>query len=137
MNVTVIKAGTQHNVVPEICEFVVDIRLNEKYSHEEILDIIKQNVQSEIKPRSFRIKPSAISKDHPVVKAAESIGLKTFGSPTTSDQALMDFPSVKIGPGDSARSHIADEFIYVEEIREGIATYIKLIEKYSASLAQV
>ncbi len=135
MNVTVIKAGTQHNVVPGACEFVVDIRLNEKYSHEEILSVIKENVQCEIKPRSFRIKPSSISPEHPIVKAAENIGLKTFGSPTTSDQALMNFPSVKIGPGDSARSHIADEFIYVEEIGQGIEVYIRLIENY-ASLTQ-
>jgi len=130
MNVTVIKAGTQHNVVPGTCEFVVDIRLNEKYSHEEILTIIKQNVECEVKPRSTRIKPSSIPASHPIVRAAESIGLKTFGSPTTSDQALMNFPSVKIGPGDSARSHSADEFVYVEEIKEGISTYIRLIDSY-------
>lgn len=130
MNVTVIKAGAQHNVVPGTCEFVVDIRLNEKYTHEEVLNIIKQNIQCEVKPRSTRIKPSSISKEHPMVKAAESLGLKTFGSPTTSDQALMNFPSVKIGPGDSARSHSADEFIYVEEIKEGISTYIRLIDSY-------
>lgn len=130
MNVTVIKAGTQHNVVPGNCEFVVDVRLNEKYSHEEIVNIIKQNVQCEVKARSFRIKPSGISPEHPVVKAAQSIGLKTFGSPTTSDQALMNFPSVKIGPGDSVRSHSADEFIYVEEIKEGISTYISLLDSY-------
>lgn len=130
MNVTVIKAGAQHNVVPGTCEFVVDIRLNEKYTHEEVLNIIKQNIQCEVKPRSTRIKPSSISKEHPMVKAAESLGLKTFGSPTTSDQALMNFPSVKIGPGDSARSHSADEFIYAEEIKEGISTYISLLDSY-------
>lgn len=131
MNVTVIKAGTQHNIIPGTCEFTVDVRLNEKYTHEDILHIIRQNVQSEVKPRSLRIKPSSIPKDHPIVKTAESMGLKTFGSPTTSDQALMNFPSVKIGPGDSARSHSADEFIYVREIENGIATYIHLMESYA------
>lgn len=130
MNVTVIKSGTQHNVVPGMCEFTVDIRLNEKYTHEEVLDIIRQNVQCEVKPRSTRIKPSSISASHPIVQAAENIGLKTFGSPTTSDQALMNFLSVKIGPGDSARSHSADEFIYVEEITKGISIYIHLIESF-------
>lgn len=134
MSVTMITAGTQHNVVPGTCEFVVDVRLNEKYTHEEILSIIKQNVRCAVKPRSLRIKPSSISTTHPIVKAAESIGLKTFGSPSTSDQALMNFPSVKIGPGDSARSHTADEFIYVREIREGVEGYITLIEKYSRLL---
>jgi acetylornithine deacetylase len=136
LNVTVINAGSQHNVIPGTCEFTVDIRLNEKYTHEEILEEIKQHVLCEVKPRSSRIKPSSISKDHPIVKAAESIGLKTFGSPTTSDQALMNFPSVKIGPGDSARSHSADEFIYVEEIRGGIEVYIKLIEQYHSLTAR-
>ncbi len=130
MNVTVIKAGAQHNVIPGSCEFVVDIRLNEKYTHEEVLSIIKQNVQSEVKPRSTRIKPSSISKEHPIVKAAESLGLKTFGSPTTSDQALMNFPSMKIGPGDSARSHSADEFINIDEVEKGIAKYIQLLNSY-------
>ena len=130
MNVTVIKAGSQHNVVPGTCEFTVDIRLNEKYAHEEILNIIRENIQCDVKPRSFRIKPSSISRDHPIAKAGESLGLKTFGSPTTSDQALMNFPSVKIGPGDSARSHIADEFIYADEIKKGIALYIQLIEDF-------
>ncbi len=134
MNVTVIKAGTQHNVVPGMCEFVADVRLNEKYTHEEILSIIQQNVQCEVKPRSLRIKPSSIPKEHPIVKAAESLGMKTFGSPTTSDQALMNFPSVKIGPGDSARSHSADEFIYVEEIKKGIEVYIRLIGAITDSI---
>lgn len=130
MSVTVIKAGSQHNVVPGICEFVVDIRLTEKYTHEEALSIIREYVQCEVKPRSLRMKPSGIPMSHPVVNAAQGIGMKTFGSPTTSDQALMNFPSVKIGPGDSARSHSADEYIYVEEIGKGISTYIHLIETY-------
>ncbi|HXH17592.1 MAG TPA: M20 family metallo-hydrolase [Chitinophagales bacterium] len=135
MSVTAIKAGTQHNVVPGSCEYVVDIRLNEKYTHEEIIGIVRRHVQSEIKPRSFRIKPSGIPKEHPIVKAAESIGLNTFGSPTASDQALLHFPSVKIGPGDSARSHMADEFIYVDEIRTGIMTYIDLIDSIKEPIA--
>jgi acetylornithine deacetylase len=129
MSVTVINAGTQHNVVPDRCFFTVDVRTTDKYTNEEALEIIRQHVQSEIKPRSTRINSSGISKEHPLVKAGVNLGRKTFGSPTTSDQALMDFPTVKIGPGDSARSHTADEYIYVEEIKEGIELYIKMLKQ--------
>ena len=123
-----------HNVVPSECSFVVDIRVNELYSFEEIISIIKQNIQSEIHPRSIRLKTSFINDDHPLVKAGKSLGISTYGSPTCSDMALMDFPSLKIGPGDSARSHSADEFIYVNEIKEGIKTYIGLISNYGLQI---
>lgn len=128
MNVTVIHAGTQHNVVPAECRFTVDVRCTDAYSPEELLDEIARNVQCEIQPRSVRLRPSAIRADHPLVQIAQKMGRKTYGSPTTSDQALIPCESVKIGPGDSARSHTADEFIYLNEIREGISIYIQLIE---------
>jgi acetylornithine deacetylase len=129
MNVTMIKAGEQHNVVPAECNFTVDVRVTDAYKNEEILDIIQQHVQSEVKPRSLRMRSSGIHKDHPLVRAGIALGKKLYGSPTTSDQALIPSPSVKIGPGDSARSHSADEFIYLDEIKEGIETYIGLLEK--------
>ena len=128
MSVTVIHAGTQHNVVPASCEFVVDVRVTDAYKNEEVLKIIRQNVSCEVKPRSTRLKPSSIDPKHPIVQAGIALGKNTYGSPTTSDQALLDFPSLKVGPGDSARSHSADEFIYLEEIKQGISTYIKLFE---------
>lgn len=127
MTTSMIQAGSQHNVVPDTCNFTVDIRVTEQYTHHEILDIIKKHTFSDIAVRSFRLRSSAISKTHPIVQAGLSLGLKTYGSPTTSDQALMDFPTIKLGPGNSERSHIADEFIYLHEIEEGIDTYIKLL----------
>jgi len=129
MSVTVIHAGSQHNVVPATCEFVVDIRVTDVYRNEEVLDIIRQHVTCEVNPRSLRLKPSSIPKDHPVVQAGLALGRITYGSPTTSDQALLDIPSLKLGPGDSARSHMADEFIYLHEIDEGIRLYIDILEK--------
>jgi acetylornithine deacetylase len=129
MSVTVIEAGSQHNVVPAICKFTVDVRVTDTYKNEEVLRIIRQNVSCDIHPRSTRLKSSSISIDHPIVVAGIALGRKTYGSPTTSDQALLDIPSLKIGPGDSARSHMADEFIYVNEIKEGIDLYIQLISK--------
>lgn len=129
MSVTVIDAGSQHNVVPAICKFTVDVRVTDTYKNEEVLRIIRQNVNCDIYPRSTRLKSSSISIDHPIVVAGIDLGRKTYGSPTTSDQALLDIPSLKMGPGDSARSHMADEFIYVNEIKEGIDLYIKLISK--------
>jgi len=129
MSVTVIHAGSQHNVVPATCEFVVDIRVTDVYRNEEVLDIIRQHVTCEVNPRSLRLKPSSIPKDHPVVQAGLALGRITYGSPTTSDQALLDIPSLKLGPGDSARSHMADEFIYLNEIDEGIRLYIDILEK--------
>ncbi len=129
MSVTVIQAGSQHNVVPDICKFVVDVRITEKYTNEEVLATIRKHVDCEVIPRSVRLKPSSISPDHPFVKAGLSLGLTTYGSPTTSDQALLDVPSLKMGPGHSERSHTANEFIYLQEIEQGIATYISTLEK--------
>lgn len=129
MSVTIIEAGSQHNVVPATCKFTVDVRVTDAYRNEEVLKIIRQYVSCEVIPRSTRLKPSSISKDHPIVKAGIALGRETYGSPTTSDQALLDIPSLKMGPGDSARSHMADEFIYIDEIKEGIALYIKLISQ--------
>jgi acetylornithine deacetylase/succinyl-diaminopimelate desuccinylase-like protein len=127
--VTVINAGRQHNVVPAECHYTVDVRVTDKYSLEEVLDIIIKNVKSEVTPRSLRMRSSGIAADHPLVLAAKKMGLELYGSPTTSDQALIPVPSVKIGPGDSARSHTADEFIYIADIVKGIDTYIKLLNE--------
>lgn len=129
MTVTIINAGRQHNVVPAECQYTVDVRVTDMYTLEETLEIIKSNVKSQITPRSLRMRPSGIAEDHPVVIAAKKLGIRMYGSPTTSDQALIPSPSVKMGPGDSARSHSADEFIFVEEIEKGIETYIKLLNK--------
>ena len=134
MNVTVVNAGTAHNQVPAACSFVADIRLNECYTHEQVLATIRQHVKAEVKERSTRIKPSFIDTAHPMVKAAQQLNIPLYGSPTTSDMALMPWKAVKIGPGDSARSHSADEFIYVAEIEKGIALYIQLIETYFEQL---
>lgn len=127
MNVTCIQGGTKHNVVPETCSFTVDVRSTDAYSNLEVLEIIKEHVKSEVIPRSTRLNSSSISSNHPLVKAGDTLGLKQFGSATMSDQALIPVPSVKIGPGDSRRSHTADEFILISEIEQGIETYIKLI----------
>jgi acetylornithine deacetylase len=129
MSTTIINAGMQHNMVPDVCSFTVDIRINELYTHEEIIQTIKENVDAEIAPRSLRMKSSSISTSHPLVKSGIALGRDMYGSPTTSDKALMDCPSLKMGPGDSARSHSADEFIYVKEIEDAIELYIKLLEK--------
>jgi acetylornithine deacetylase len=130
MSVTVIETDNKaHNVVPAQCKYVVDCRVNELYTFEEMLDILKANVQSEIKPRSTRLRSSSIALDHPVVQAGLKMKRSCYGSPTTSDKALMNFPSLKIGPGDSARSHTADEFIYIDEIKEGIELYIQLLNE--------
>ncbi|MEO6000805.1 MAG: M20 family metallo-hydrolase [Chitinophagaceae bacterium] len=130
MSVTVINTENKaHNVVPAQCQFVVDIRVTDAYTHEEIMETIKQHVSADIKPRSLRMRASKIDEAHPLVKAGISLGKKTFGSPTTSDQALIPAPSLKCGPGDSARSHTADEYIYLHEIRQGIETYIGMLEK--------
>ncbi|QXV65148.1 M20 family metallo-hydrolase [Mucilaginibacter sp. 21P] len=128
MSVTIINAGSQHNVVPATCTFTVDVRVTDAYRNEEVLEIIRQHVNCEVRPRSIRLKPSSIDKNHPFVQAGVALGRKTYGSPTTSDQSLLDIPSIKVGPGDSARSHSADEFIYVDEIGEGIEMYIKMLD---------
>lgn len=129
MSVTMISAGTQHNVVPSSCDFVVDVRITDAYTNEEVLDIIHAHTISDIHPRSTRLKPSSIPQEHPIVQAGIALGRNTYGSPTTSDQALLSIPSVKLGPGDSARSHTADEFIYIEEIEEGIPLYIQMLDQ--------
>lgn len=128
--VTVIETDNkQHNVVPDACKYVIDVRLNEQYSFEEVLEIIQQHLQAEIKPRSLRMRSSLIPLDHPLVVAGVQMGREVYGSPTTSDKALMPFPALKMGPGDSARSHTADEFIYINEIKEGINLYIELVDQ--------
>lgn len=127
-SVTQIDAGTQHNVVPDMCHFVVDVRVNELYKNTELLEMIKKSVDCEVKERSTRLNSSAIDMTHPIVQRGLSLGLTAFGSPTMSDQALMHFTSIKIGPGDSARSHTADEFIGLQEISDGIDLYIKLLD---------
>jgi len=130
MTVTAIHTENRaHNVVPSECSFVVDARINELYTFEEVIDTIKQNIKSEVKPRSTRMRSSSIPLDHPIVKAGTALGRQYYGSPTTSDKALMPFPTLKIGPGDSARSHTADEYIYIEEIKEGINLYIDLLNQ--------
>lgn len=128
MSVTVIHAGQAHNQVPAECQFTVDVRATDAYTLEELLDTIRSNVKSTVAPRSLRLRPSGISKEHPLAKAGAALGKKLYGSPTTSDRALIPVPSIKMGPGDSARSHSADEFIYLHEIENGIKEYIALIE---------
>ncbi len=119
MSVTVINAGQAHNQVPPESRFTVDIRVTDAYTLEEVLAIVKENVSSAVTARSLRLRSSGIPQDHPLVAAAKKLGKKMYGSPTTSDQALIPAPSIKMGPGDSARSHSADEFIYIKEIEEG------------------
>lgn len=128
MSVTIINAGSQHNVVPATCTFTVDVRVTDAYTNEEVLKIIRTNVDCEVKPRSVRLKPSSIDKDHPLVQSGIAMGRTTYGSPTTSDQALLSIPSLKVGPGDSARSHMADEYVFVNEIEEGIKLYIEILK---------
>jgi len=129
MSVTVIETDNkQHNVVPATCKMVVDIRVNELYSFESILETIAQNVRSKVTPRSLRLRSTGIALDHVLIKAGIELGKGYFGSSTTSDKALMPFPTVKMGPGDSARSHTADEFIYLNEIESGVEIYIQLLE---------
>lgn len=127
MSVTIIQAGTQHNVVPDHCKFTVDVRMTDAYQPEDVLRIIREHVKSEVTPRSTRLRPSSIDQNHPIVKSGIQLGRNLYGSPTTSDQALLNIPSVKVGPGDSARSHTADEYIYLSELEEGIALYIQLL----------
>jgi acetylornithine deacetylase len=131
MTVSIINAGLQHNIVPDTCSFTVDIRTTDLYSNEEVLEIIKKNISSVVQPRSVRLRPSSVSKDHLMVKAGLKLNRKLYGSPTTSDQALMNFSTFKMGPGDSARSHTADEYIYIKEIEEGIDIYIQLINQFN------
>jgi acetylornithine deacetylase len=135
MSVTVVETDNkQHNVVPPTCRFVTDVRVNELYAFEEILEIIQEKVKSKVVPRSTRLRSTSISLEHPLVKAGLEMGWPYYGSPTTSDKALMPFPALKIGPGDSARSHMADEYIFLEEIRQGIGNYVMLIERFGKLL---
>lgn len=128
MSVTVIETENKaHNVVPSQCKFVVDARINELYTFEEVLSIIQAHIKSDIQPRSIRLRSSAIALNHPLVRAGRELGRSYYGSSTTSDKALMNFPALKMGPGDSARSHTADEYIYTDEIKEGIELYIQLL----------
>ena len=129
MTVTIIHSGTQHNVIPDKCEFTVDVRTTDVYTNDEVLKVIRENISCEVKPRSGRLKSTAISKDHPIVKAGVSLGREIFGSPTSSDKALMPFPALKLGPGDSSRSHGPDEFIYVKEIEEAVELHIKMLDQ--------
>lgn len=131
MSVTQIEAGTQHNVVPAQCKFVVDVRTTDAYSNLEVLEIIRRHVSCEVTPRSTRLNPSGIDENHKLVKAADILGINKFGSSTLSDQALMPWASVKMGPGLSERSHTADEFIYLSEIEAGIDRYIALLEQFA------
>ena len=131
--VTQINAGHQHNVVPDSCRFVIDVRTNECYSNEEVFDILSGLLASNLKARSYRLNSSGISLNHPLVKRGEDLGLETYGSPTTSDQAVIPYTTVKVGPGDSARSHTPDEYIYEDEIRSGIDIYIRLLEDLKLS----
>jgi acetylornithine deacetylase len=128
MSVTIINAGTQHNVVPDVCNFTIDVRATDQYTLEEIIDVIQEHIGSEVSARSIRLRPSSIPMDHPIVKAGLALGRNAYGSPTTSDQALLDCPSLKMGPGHSGRSHSADEFIYLHEIDAGIKQYITMLE---------
>ncbi|MCX8018965.1 MAG: M20 family metallo-hydrolase [Chitinophagaceae bacterium] len=130
MTVTVMETENKaHNIIPALCHFVVDCRINELYDFEEVLHIITSHVRSEVKPRSTRLRSTFIAMDHPLVKAGLKLGLPYYGSPTTSDKALMPFPALKIGPGDSARSHTADEFIFLDELKNGIAVYVQLLNE--------
>lgn len=127
MQCTVVNSGTQHNVVPDECKFIIDVRTNEHYTNEEVFDFLKTKLKSDITARSFHLHSSSISPDHPLIKRCLDMGMQPFGSPTLSDQALMRFPSFKLGPGQSSRSHSADEFICISEIRDAITKYLQLL----------
>jgi acetylornithine deacetylase len=128
MAVTIINAGSLHNMLPGTCNFTVDIRMTDAYTFKEVLQIVQEHVNCRVIPRDFCLHASAIDRSHPIVQAGLAIGCETYGSPTTSDQALLSIPSIKFGPGDSARSHMADEYIFIDEIQQGIKGYISLLE---------
>lgn len=130
MKVTIINAGTQHNVIPDECRMVADIRTNEHYTNQEVYNIIKEHVKSDVTARSFHLCSSHIDENHTLVKRCKEMGMTPFGSPTLSDQALMSWPSFKLGPGESARSHSANEYIRISEIKHAIATYIELLTEW-------
>lgn len=129
---TIIQSGNQHNVVPDLCHYTLDVRVTDAYTLEEALIELKNVLKAELQPRSLRLNSSRVPDGHRILEVGEKLKIKKYGSPTLSDQALIPYPSVKIGPGDSARSHTADEFIYLNEIKEGIRGYIKILEKYAS-----
>ena len=134
MSVTMIACGTQHNVVPDNCHFVVDVRPNGMYSNQQIVDIIRRHVQCDVRPRSLRHNSSSIPLQHPVVQRGLQMNLSPFGSPTTSNQTVLPhFPTLKIGPGDSARSHTADEYICLSEIAQAVDIYTRLLDQLDIS----
>jgi acetylornithine deacetylase len=128
MTVTQVQAGSQHNVVPDRCHFVVDVRTNEFYSNHDVVHLVQQHIGAEVTPRSMYLNSSRIAPEHPLVRRGMALGRRAFGSATLSDQAMMPFPTVKMGPGDSARSHTPDEYILLSEIRDGIRGYVELLE---------
>ncbi|HEA21042.1 MAG TPA: M20/M25/M40 family metallo-hydrolase [Pricia antarctica] len=130
VTVTQIKGGVQHNAVPAQVDLVLDVRVNDKYTNAEIAKILKEKAPCELKERSLRLNSSSIDKNHPLVQSGIALGRETYGSPTLSDQAALTCQSLKLGPGDSTRSHSADEFIYVEEVKEGIDLYIRILEGF-------
>ena len=132
LTVTQINAGVQHNVIPSDVKIVLDARINDKYSNNDIFNYLKQNLDCEVKPRSLDLNSSSISRNHKIILAADNLNFKKYGSPTLSDQAKIDCKSIKLGPGDSLRSHTANEFVYVDEIKDGINKYILLIEEYNS-----
>ncbi|MDR7128353.1 acetylornithine deacetylase [Algoriphagus sp. 4150] len=136
VSATVIHSGQQHNVVPDLCEFVLDVRVTDAYTLEEALEELKESLSAELLPRSMRLQSSHVPQGHLILQVGKKLGLDTYGSPTLSDQALIPYPSVKIGPGDSSRSHSADEYIYLNEIQKGIEGYIKILETYADMLNQ-
>ena len=129
MTTTVINAGSLHNMVPDECRFTIDVRVTDQYTNQEVYETIKAHLKSEVKPRSLRLNSSSISEEHPIVRAGLELGRTCYGSPTSSDQAVIPFASLKLGPGLSTRSHSADEYIFLHEIKEGIELYIKILEK--------
>ena len=129
MTATQINAGNQHNVIPATCHFVVDIRVTDQYTNKEVLDIVKNNLDVEVKERSLNLNSSSISKEHEIVKAGLKLDREVYGSPTLSDQSNLTCPSLKLGPGDSHRSHTSDEFIYLDEIIKGIDIYVELLTR--------
>ena len=130
MTVTIVNSGSQHNVIPDECRFTIDVRTNEYYQNEYLFAFLQKHLKSELKARSFRLQSSHIPVGHPLVQRCIEMGMNPFGSPTLSDQALMPFPSFKLGPGQSARSHSADEFICISEIEQAIETYVRLLSDY-------
>jgi acetylornithine deacetylase len=123
--------NTKHNVVPDRCTFTIDCRINELYSHEEVLHHLTTQLSAELTPRSMKLRSSQIEETHPIVRSGRALGLESYGSPTCSDKGLMPFPALKIGPGDSARSHTPDEFIYLDEIEQGISLYLQLLHQFN------